>query len=75
MFRNEEIKPLAVDGVSPDAENIRAGLYPFIADCCVITAKPRDENVRRIVDFLHSPAGREMIEKTGYTPYSAPVDR
>ena len=70
MFRNEEIKPLTVDGVAPVPENIRSGLYPFITDCCVITAKPRDENLRRIAVFLHSPTGREMTAKTGYTPYA-----
>lgn len=74
MFRNDEIKLLALDGVEPTRENIRSGRYPFIADCCIITVKPRDENIRRIVDFLRSPAGCEMIEKTGYTPLFTPGD-
>ena len=52
-------------------ENIRNGTYPFIADCCIITVKERSENVRRIVDFMFSPAGRDLVEKTGYVP----VDR
>ena len=47
-------------------ENIRNGTYPFIADCCIITVKHRTENIRKIVDFMFSSAGRELIEKTGY---------
>ena len=66
MFRNGEIKLLSIDGVEPTMENIRNGTYPFIADCCIITVKPRDENVRKIVNFMFSPAGQELIEKTGY---------
>ena len=66
MFKNGEIKLLAVDGIAPTVENIRDGTYPFIADCCIITVKPRSKNVGKIVNFLFSPAGKELIEKTGY---------
>ena len=67
MFRNDEIKLLTLDGVAPTRENIRNGSYPFITDICVITVRPRNENTRKIVDFLLSPAGKELVEKTGYT--------
>ena len=66
MFKNGEIKLLAIDGIAPTVENIRKGAYPFIADCCIITVKPRNENIRKIVDFMFTPAGKELIEKTGY---------
>ena len=66
MFKNGEIKLLAIDGISPTVENIRNGSYPFIADCCIITVKPRNKNIRKIVDFMFSTPGKELIEKTGY---------
>ena len=66
MFKNGEIKLLSIDGIAPTVENIRNGTYPFIADCCIITVRPRSENVRKIVDFMFSPAGKELIVKTGY---------
>lgn len=69
MFKNGEIKLLAIDGVAPTVENIRNGTYPFIADCCIITVRPRSENIRKIVDFMFSPAGKELIEKTGYVAF------
>ena len=68
MFKNGSVKLLSVDGVEPTVENIRNGTYPFIADCCIITVKPRNEKVRKIVDFMFSPAGVELIEKVGYVP-------
>ena len=66
MFKKGEIKLLSIDGIAPTVENIRNGTYPFIADCCIITVKPRNENIRKIVDFMFTPAGKELIEKTGY---------
>ncbi|MBE6362948.1 MAG: hypothetical protein E7054_04765 [Lentisphaerae bacterium] len=66
MFKNGEIKLLSIDGIAPTVENIRNGTYPFIADCCIITVRPRSENVRKIIDFLFSTTGKELIEKTGY---------
>lgn len=68
MFKNGEIKLLSIDGVAPTVENIRNGTYPFITDCCIITLQPRGENIRKIVDFIFSPAGRELVTKTGYVP-------
>ena len=70
MFRNGEIKLLSIDGIAPTVENIRNGTYPFIADCCIITVDPRNENIRKIVDFMFSSAGQELIEKTGYVAIS-----
>lgn len=68
MFRNGGIKLLSIDGIEPSPENIRNGSYPFLTECCVITCRPRSENTKKIVDFLFSPAGQELIRKVGYTP-------
>ena len=68
MFRNGSIKLLSINGIEPSMENIRNGSYPFLMDCCVITCRPRSENTKKIVDFLFSPAGQELIRKVGYTP-------
>ena len=47
------------------------GVTPFVTDVCIVTVRPRDENTRRIVDFLLSPAGCELVEKSGYTSLAA----
>ena len=68
MFKNGEIKLLAIDGVPPTRENIRNSTYPFIAEICVVTVGERSENTRKVVEFLLSPAGQELIDKVGYVP-------
>ena len=66
MFKNGDIKLIAIDGIAPTAENIRNGTYPFISQFGVITVHPRSENTQKLINFFFSDAGRELIEKTGY---------
>lgn len=67
MVADENVKMISVNGVYPDAENIRNGTYPLSADFYVVYRKDNDnENVRKIVDWLRSDEGQTMIEATGY---------
>ena len=66
LVSDRRIKLLKVDGVEPSVENIRSGRYPFVETAYAITVRPRDGNVKRMVDFLVSPVGRSLVEKTGY---------
>jgi len=60
------VKLLAIDGVYPSKENIRNGTYPFTVDVFAVTAGTSNPHVQDIVDWLLSPQGQELIEKTGY---------
>ena len=68
MLQNDQIKLLAIDGIAPTAENIRNGSYPLVTTAYIVSARPRSENARKIVDFLLSPAGQKLVEDTGYIP-------
>ncbi len=68
LLRNSQIKLLSIDGIAPTVENIRSGRYPLVATAYMVTVHPRTENERRIVDFMLSPQGQELVEKTGYVP-------
>ena len=57
---------LSVDGVYPSKENIRNGTYPFTVDVFAVTAGTTNPHVQDIIDWLLSPQGQELIEKTGY---------
>ena len=72
LLRNDQIKLLSVDGVAPTVENIRNGSYPLVATAYMVTAHPRSENERKIVDFMLSPEGQKLVEDTGYVPLGAP---
>jgi hypothetical protein len=60
------VKLLSVNGVAPTEENIRSGLYPFTVDIFAVTAGTGNPNVRKLIDWLLSPQGQELIEKVGY---------
>ena len=64
-----DVKILSLNGVYPDADTIRSGEYPIVAQFyAVYRADDPNENVRRLVDWLLSPEGQKLIEETGYVP-------
>ena len=60
------IRLLAVDGIAPTAENIRDGTYPFTVDVFAVTAGTSNPHVPKLIEWLLSPEGQELIERTGY---------
>ncbi len=67
LVGNDGVKMLSVNGVYPDAENIRNGTYPLTANFYVVYRADNDNtNVQAIVDWLLSEEGQHMIEETGY---------
>lgn len=66
MIKNDKIKLLSIDGIAPTRENIADGSYPLIFDGYIITVKPRIGNVQKFIEFILSPQGKEIVEKTGY---------
>nr|MDE6714406.1 phosphate ABC transporter substrate-binding protein, PhoT family [Lachnospiraceae bacterium] len=67
MVADENVKMLAVDGIYPDAENIRNGSYPITVNFYVVYRKDnQNPNVDRLVEWLLSDEGQTMIEACGY---------
>ena len=67
LVGNDGVKMLSVNGIYPDAENIRNGTYPLTANFYVVYRSDNDNpNVTRLVDWLLSEEGQSMIEQTGY---------
>ena len=64
------LKVLAVDGVSPSAEAIRAGEYPFLNPYFVAIAKdaPEDSPTRVLYDWVLGPGGQRLAAMEGYVP-------
>lgn len=65
-----ETRAIAVDGVAPTAENIRARRYAFVTEVYAawLNELPEDAPVRAVRDFLLSPAGQRVVEESGYVP-------
>lgn len=68
MYANPEAKLLSINWVEPSIENIRNGEYPFIVDFYAVTAGEPEGNSKLFIDWILSPQGQKIIEKTGYTP-------
>lgn len=66
MYPNPEAKLLKIDGISPTAENIASGAYPFTVEFYAITNGVPTGNTKLLIDWVLSPQGQKLIEKTGY---------
>jgi phosphate transport system substrate-binding protein len=55
-----------VDGIAPSKENIRNGTYSLTVDLFAVTAGSSNPNIDKLIAWLLSPQGQELIEKTGY---------
>ncbi len=67
FHQEENIKILTVDGIEPSIENIENGSYPATVDLvCAVLASNEKPNVQRMMEFLLSEDGQEIIEGSGY---------
>lgn len=67
MVDNGAVRMLSLNGVYPDAENIRSGAYPVVAEFYAIyRADNANENVRILIDWILSDEGQRLIEACGY---------
>lgn len=67
MVSNSGVKMLKLNGVYPSSENIRNRTYPIVAQFYAIYRADNDnENIPRLIDWLLSPEGQNLIEESGY---------
>ncbi len=67
IVENSRVKMLSLDGVYPSAESIRSGSYPLTSSFyAVCRADDPNPNVRKVIDWILSPEGQDIIERSGY---------
>jgi phosphate transport system substrate-binding protein len=71
MVKNNEIKLLKIDGVSPNKENISNKTYPLTAEFYAVTASSKNPNIKAFIDWILTEQGQYLVEKTGYTPVAS----
>ncbi|WP_084287600.1 substrate-binding domain-containing protein [Paucisalibacillus globulus] len=74
MVQNNAIRHLAIDGVLPTVETIRSGDYPITSEFYVVTAGSENPNIEPFIEWILSEQGQSIIEKTGYVPYTNPLE-
>lgn len=68
MYPNPDAKLLTIDGYAPTNENIRTKKYPYVAEVYAVTNGSPQGDVKKLIEWILSPQGQLLIEKTGYTP-------
>ena len=69
MLAEGGVKILTINGVAPTTETIADGTYPVSGNLYAVYRKGEtNENVYKAVDFMLSPEGQKIVEKSGYIP-------
>lgn len=66
LYKNDNIKVLRINDVSPDDANLRDGSYPLTSGYYAVTIKGGDPKAEAIKDYLISDEGQELIRYAGY---------
>ncbi len=67
LYKNDNIKTIAVDGIAPTDENIRSKAYPFSTNYYgVIRQGDEDKIGGRFLEWMLSDEGQQCIAQAGY---------
>ena len=67
IVEDGNIKMLSLDGVYPNAENIRNKTYPIVGEFYAVYRKDNDnENIPLLIDWILSEEGQKIVEESGY---------
>jgi len=69
-YASENRRLLAIDGVQPNDQTIANQIYPLTANYYVVIPKilPEDHPARKLVAWLLSDDGQNLIQESGYVP-------
>ncbi|GAB0647756.1 hypothetical protein NB16F76_42740 [Escherichia coli] len=68
MNADKNIKLLAINGITPTAENIRNGKYAYIVDAFMVTRENTTSETQKLVEWFLTPQGQSLVEDVGYVP-------
>lgn len=74
LYKNENIKVLNINGISPDNENLINRSYPFTTAYYAVTVKGHQGKMTQLRDYLLTEEGQEIIKMAGYCPVNAEVE-
>jgi phosphate transport system substrate-binding protein len=65
---NRRIKVLSLSGVTPSAESVRDGSYPYAETFHLVTGPRPAPVATRFIAFIRSPAGASILARTAHAP-------
>lgn len=69
-----KIRPLAIDGVSPTAENVKGLQYKLSRPLYLYTWDGTSEAEAEFINFVLGPAGQRIMEEEGFFSVAAPEE-
>lgn len=67
LYKNDNIKTVAVDGIAPTDENIRSGAYPFTTNYYGVIKEGDEETTGGLfLEWMLSDEGQKCIAQAGY---------
>ena len=67
LTKHGHINMLSLNDVYPDREHVQDNSYPIVSNFFAVTRKGEtNPNVQKVLDFVLSPTGQEIINETGY---------
>ncbi|MBO4667376.1 MAG: substrate-binding domain-containing protein, partial [Bacilli bacterium] len=67
LTKHGHIKMLELNNVYPNKENVQNNAYPIVSNFYAVTRKGEtNPNVQKVLDFVLSSTGQEIIEEVGY---------
>ncbi len=67
-YLDPSTKALAIDGVEPTLENLKAGKFPLIRPLYKLTMGKPTGLVKDFLDFALSPEGQKIVAEEGFIP-------
>ena len=67
LTKHGHIKMLELNGIYPSKENVQNETYPIVSNFYAVTRKGEtNPNVQKVLDFILSSTGQDIIEEVGY---------
>ena len=69
LTQHGHVKMLKVNDVYPDRENVQNKSYPIVSNFYAVIRKGEmdtNPNIKKVIDFIKSPTGQEIINEVGY---------
>lgn len=68
LYRNDDIKVLSIDGVSPDNENLINGTYPYTTAYYAVMKENSVGRYHDLRDYLLTDEWQQIVKLAGYCP-------
>ena len=67
LYKNDNIKTIAVDGIAPTDDNIRSGAYPFTTNYYGVIREGDEEEIGgQFLEWILSDEGQQCVAQAGY---------